>query len=162
MENLWAPWRIEYVRRAKEKGCIFCDKPTSDNDAASYIIYRGKKNFILLNAYPYNPGHLMVAPYRHIASVELLDDEELTEHARLIRQCLKWLREVFAPDGFNVGMNLGRIAGAGFDQHLHTHIVPRWAGDTNFMPVVGGVGVVNQALEEVYRELMQAVAGSAP
>jgi ATP adenylyltransferase len=154
MEYLWAPWRIEYIKKVHEPGCIFCQKPVEKNDTDNLILYRGQKNFIIMNSYPYNPGHLMVAPYRHIASLDELADEELGEHYRLVAQSTRILSKVFKPDGFNIGMNLGRIAGAGIDKHIHTHIVPRWAGDTNFMPVMADTRVVNEALEETYKKLV--------
>lgn len=154
MENLWAPWRVEYIKKAtKEEGCILCQKPAQDDDAASYILYRGKKNFIMLNAYPYNSGHLMVAPYRHVADLEKLTTDELHEHFEMVSRSAAVLKQVFQPAGLNIGMNLGRVAGAGIDKHLHSHVVPRWAGDTNFMPVIGDTRVINEALAETYKTL---------
>jgi ATP adenylyltransferase len=153
MEHIWAPWRIRYIQKGKVEGCILCDKPKENKDVANYILHRGSKNFVILNSYPYNPGHLMVAPYRHVDSLEKLTDEELHEHYEMVRHSLEVLREVFKPGGFNVGMNLGRVAGAGIDDHIHTHIVPRWAGDTNFMPVMDDVRVIPQALAECYEQL---------
>lgn len=155
MKNLWAPWRVEYIKKAgKEEGCILCQKPTQDDDAANYILYRGKKNFIMLNAYPYNSGHLMIAPYRHMADLEELTIDELHEHFEMVSRSVAVLKQVFQPAGFNIGMNLGRVAGAGVDKHLHSHIVPRWAGDTNFMPVIGDTRVINEALAETYKALV--------
>ena len=153
MENLWAPWRIEYIKKVDEVGCIFCQKPAEESDASNYILYRGQKNFIIMNSYPYSPGHLMIAPYRHIANLDGLTDEELCEHYELVRSSVAVLRKVFKPDGFNIGMNLGRVAGAGIDKHLHSHIVPRWSGDTNFMPVIADTNVVNEAIDETYQKL---------
>lgn len=153
MEHLWAPWRIEYIKKADEVGCLFCQKPTENSDASNYILYRGQKNFIIMNSYPYNAGHLMVATYRHIANLDELTNEELGEHHELVRRSVALLRQVFKPDGFNIGMNLGRVAGAGVDKHIHSHIVPRWAGDTNFMPVIADTDVINEALEETYKKL---------
>jgi len=153
MEQIWAPWRIKYIRMEKPPGCILCEKPGQSTDAASYILYRGDKNFVIMNAYPYNPGHLMVAPYRHVASPDELSDDERDEHFEIVSQSLKVLRQVFSPDGFNLGINLGKVAGAGIEDHFHTHIVPRWQGDTNFMPVTSGVRVVPQALAETYNQL---------
>ena len=154
MKNLWAPWRVEYIKKAiKEEGCILCQKPAQDDDAASYILYRGKKNFIMLNAYPYNSGHLMVAPYRHVADLEELSTDELHEHFEMVSRSAAVLKQVFQPAGLNIGMNLGRVAGAGIDKHLHSHVVPRWAGDTNFMPVIGDTRVINEALAETYKAL---------
>jgi ATP adenylyltransferase len=153
MEYMWAPWRIKYIQMGKAKGCILCDKPKENNDAPNYILFRGEKNFIMLNNYPYNPGHLMIAPYRHVASLEELTNEELHEHFEIVSQSLKVLRQVFDPSGFNIGINMGRVAGAGIADHVHTHIVPRWQGDTNFMPVVSDVRVVPEALAETYKKL---------
>ena len=154
MEHLWAPWRMEYVKIAKEEGCILCRKPLESNDPANYILHRGRHNFIIMNSYPYNTGHLMVAPNRHVADLEGLTDEELGEHYRLVQHSIVVLKQVLEPEGFNIGMNLGRIAGAGVDKHIHTHIVPRWGGDTNFMPVIANTDVVNEALQETYDKLV--------
>jgi len=153
MEHLWAPWRIEYLRMTPESGCILCRKPGEDNDEANLILYRGEHNFIILNAFPYNPGHLMVAPYRHTADLHELEEEEAMEHFRIIKKGLGLLREVMEPAGFNIGLNLGRAAGAGIAEHLHTHIVPRWGGDTNFMPVLSDTKVLPEALTATYRKL---------
>ena len=153
MEHIWAPWRIQYILMEKPEGCILCEKPGQKNDAQNYILYRGDKNFVILNAYPYNPGHLMIAPYRHIANLEDLTDEELHEHFEILRRSVRLLKEAFKPGGFNIGINIGRAAGAGIDEHVHTHIVPRWQGDTNFMPVFSNVRVVNEALAETYEKL---------
>jgi len=153
MEQIWAPWRIEYIQMEKPEGCILCDKPKQNNDEPNYILYRGENNFVILNAYPYNPGHLMIAPYRHIASLEELTDEELKEHFEIARRSTKILQQVFNPGGFNLGINLGKVAGAGIDDHFHTHIVPRWQGDTNFTPVIANVKVLPEALSETYQKL---------
>ncbi len=153
MEQIWAPWRIEYIEMEKPEGCILCDKPKENNDVLNYILYRGGKNFIIMNRYPYNPGHLMIAPYRHIANLEELSDEELYEHYQIVSRSLKVLRQVFNPGGFNIGINMGRAAGAGIEEHVHTHIVPRWHGDTNFMPVVADTKVVSEALAGTYGKL---------
>ena len=148
MELIWAPWRIEYIQMEKPEGCILCNKPEQNNDALNYILYRGEKNFVMLNAYPYNPGHLMIAPYRHTASIEELTDEELKEHFEIARRSTSIIRQVFNPGGFNLGINLGRISGAGIDDHFHTHIVPRRPRDTNFIPVIAAVSVVLEPLSE--------------
>jgi len=153
MQHLWAPWRMEYIMLEKPSGCILCQKPGQDNDAANYILYRGDKNFVIMNTYPYNPGHLMIAPYRHIASLEELTSEELHEHIEVVSLSIRVLRQVFSPGGFNVGINMGREAGAGIADHVHTHVVPRWQGDVNFMPVVADTRVVPQALAETYEKL---------
>lgn len=153
MEHIWAPWRIEYIQMEKPEGCIFCDKSSQSDDAQNYILYRGDKNFVIMNSYPYNPGHLMIVPYQHTGNLEELADEALHEHIKIISRSIELLKKAFSPDGFNVGMNIGRIAGAGIADHVHTHIVPRWSGDTNFMPVVAGTKVVNEAIGETYQKL---------
>jgi len=153
MKHIWAPWRIEYIQMEKPKGCILCEKPRENNDVPNYIVYRGEKNFVILNSYPYNPGHLLVAPYRHVGNLEELADEELHEHFEIVRRGVKLLKQAFNPGGFNLGINIGAIAGAGIVDHFHTHIVPRWSGDTNFMPVVAEARVLPEALAETYEKL---------
>ncbi len=154
MKRLWAPWRIAYIREIEKiEGCIFCVKPQENRDDENFLLYRGKTAFVLLNIFPYNSGHLMVAPYRHTALLEDLSPEEARELWHLVTVAVQALKRTFQPDGFNVGLNLGRAAGAGFDQHLHVHIVPRWVGDTNFMPVIGDTKVIPEGLEETYRRL---------
>ncbi|MFC1901771.1 HIT domain-containing protein [Chloroflexota bacterium] len=153
MKHIWAPWRIEYILAEKTEGCILCDKPKEDKDESNYILYRGEKNFIILNGYPYNPGHLLVVPYRHIGSLEELTEEERNEHFAIVSRSLTVLRDVHNPGGFNIGANLGKVAGAGIDDHFHSHVIPRWQGDTNYVTVVADVRVVPQALAETYREL---------
>ena len=153
MKQIWAPWRIEYIQMQKPEGCILCDKPKQKDDVANYILYRGDHNFVIMNSYPYNPGHLMVAPYRHVAHLEELTDRERHEHFDIVSRSVKLLKEVFSPAGFNIGINMGKVAGAGIDDHIHTHIVPRWQGDTNFMPLIADVRVVPEALAETYKKL---------
>lgn len=153
MDYIWAPWRIEYILSSKDEECIFCDKPKGDNDRENLILYRAKHNLVMLNKYPYNPGHLMVAPYKHVSQLDYLEDDELLEHIQLMKRCVIMLREVMSPDGFNMGVNLGRVAGAGIEEHIHTHIVPRWNGDTNFMPVVSDTRAVPEALDATYTKL---------
>lgn len=156
MERLWTPWRMEYIKSAgaeAQGGCIFCDLPAKGDDEAVYIVARTDRAFAILNAYPYNPGHLMVAPFRHIGELEGLEESELLETGRLLQRSIRALRDVMQPQGFNLGMNLGRIAGAGLPDHLHWHVVPRWDGDTNFMPVLGQTKVLPELLEETYGKL---------
>ena len=153
MEQLWAPWRMEYINSAREgegQGCIFCEKPKEDDDEKNYILARTDLSFGILNAYPYNSGHLMVAPFRHEGELENLKEDELLDAQLLIQRCIKALKEAMQPDGFNLGMNLGQVAGAGIPDHLHWHVVPRWSGDTNFMPAVGGTKVLPQSLSDTY------------
>lgn len=153
MEHIWAPWRMEFIRMEKPEGCIFCQKPEEEKDEANLILFRGEKNFVILNSFPYNPGHLMVTPYRHVPSLEEMTDEELQEHFELLKRSTKALRRVLNPAGFNIGINIGRSAGAGISDHAHTHIVPRWEGDTNFMPLIANARVVPEALVSTYQKL---------
>ena len=156
MDYLWALWRIEYIKIAKEeakKGCILCSKPAAADDRKNLILHRGKHSFIIMNAYPYNSGHLMVAPKRHVANLEDLEDAERNELFAFVSHSIAVMKKTFNAEGFNVGMNLGRIAGAGIDTHIHTHVVPRWVGDTNFMPVTGDIRIVNEAILETYDKL---------
>ena len=153
MERLWAPWRIEYVQGAKEEGCILCQKPKENKDEANFILYRGQNNFLILNAFPYNLGHLMVVPYRHVANLQDLTDEEVKEHFNIVKKSVGLLAETLNPTGFNIGLNVGKVAGAGIETHLHTHVVPRWEGDTNFMPVLSNTRVISEALTATYKKL---------
>jgi ATP adenylyltransferase len=157
MEQLWAPWRIEYIRAAKATGCILCQKPRENDDQANFILYRGENNFVILNAFPYSPGHLMIAPYRHVANLQDLTDDEAMEHFDLVKKSLTLLKQVLKPDGFNLGLNVGKIAGAGIEEHLHTHIVPRWQGDTNFMPVLSDTRVISEGLAATYKKLKAVI-----
>lgn len=138
---------------APESGCFLCQKPEEDRDEANLILYRGEHNFVLMNAFPYNPGHLMVAPYRHDSDLQSYSYDEAQEHFEIIRKMLALLRDVMDATGFNIGINLGRVAGAGVPDHIHTHIVPRWGGDTNFMPVVCDTKVLPEALNATYSKL---------
>lgn len=150
---------MEYINKANEgQGCFLCDKPRENSDSSNLILYRGKSNFIILNSYPYNTGHLMVAPYRHLGHPSLLNEVEAKEHLEMIILGLKVLTAAMKPEGFNIGMNLGRAAGAGVADHIHTHIVPRWQGDTNFMPVIGGTKVLPEMLAATYEKLKQSLA----
>ncbi|RMF61643.1 MAG: HIT domain-containing protein [Calditrichaeota bacterium] len=150
---LWAPWRMEYILSEKEKECIFCSKTREDDDRTNLILFRGEHNFVIMNKYPYNNGHLMVVPYRHISEFEELTEAEFSEMTRLIAKSINALKAALQPEGFNIGMNVGKIAGAGIDDHLHFHIVPRWAADTNFMPVVGHTKVISEGLWETWDKL---------
>ena len=157
MKIMWAPWRIEYIRSPKHDGCIFCDFPKENRDKERLILYRGEHCFIIMNNYPYNPGHVMIAPYRHVGKWEDLTDQELLEMMQLSQLVIKALKRTMNPHGFNMGVNLGRVAGAGIDDHVHLHIVPRWNGDTNFMPVIADTKVIPESLEEAYDELKAAI-----
>lgn len=153
MDSLWAPWRIKYILGEKEPGCFFCRKSQEADDAKNHILIRDRTCFVLLNTYPYNAGHLMIAPYKHTGELDDLTEGELADMTQLIVRCKQLLTRAIKPDGFNLGMNLGRVAGAGVLDHAHWHIVPRWSGDTNFMPVLAGTHVVPQALDELYATL---------
>jgi ATP adenylyltransferase len=154
---LWAPWRLEYIEQADEQpGCIFCTALESSDDEEGLVVHRGRRAFVLLNKFPYASGHLMVAPKRHVGDLGDLEDEEVLELHRLVLQGLGALAETSAPQGYNLGWNLGRVAGAGVTDHVHLHIVPRWAGDTNFMPVLADVKVLPEHLAETRRKLAAA------
>ncbi len=161
MEHLWAPWRISYVSAEQPEGCIFCTKPVAGDDEANQILHRGDLICIMLNAYPYNTGHLMIAPYRHIADPLELTPQESSEILYGIRIAIEILRDAFSPEGFNIGMNVGHVAGAGYAEHVHVHVVPRWSGDTNFMAVTADTRVVPEALADSYRRLKEALARRA-
>jgi ATP adenylyltransferase len=159
MERLWSPWRMAYIRgeigggRDKDGGCIFCDLPAKNDDRGNHILARGRHTFVMLNAFPYNPGHLMIAPFRHLGEFGKLSDDELLESMAFAKTAIRALEESSDAHGFNLGMNLGRIAGAGIADHLHLHLVPRWGGDTNFMPVVGQTKVLPELLAETWERL---------
>ena len=160
MKRLWAPWRLQYIEQTPhEEGCIFCVKPQQARDDENYLLHRGPHCFIMLNAFPYNNGHLLIAPYRHLPDLAELNDDEQLDLLALTNLGMKTLREVYHPQGFNVGINVGQVAGAGIADHIHLHIVPRWSGDTNFMPVLGETRVVPQALSESYERLKKQVRG---
>ena len=155
-KQLWAPWRLEYMQAADEQvGCVFC-LAKAENDEESLVVHRGQHAFVLLNKFPYASGHLMVAPFRHVGDFGELEDEEALEIHRLASQGIGALAETFAPQGYNLGWNLGRIAGAGVVDHVHLHLVPRWAGDTNFMPVLADVKVLPEHLVETRGKLAAA------
>ena len=157
MDQIWSPWRMEYILAAKEQGddsgCIFDDLPAEDDDERTRILRRGRLAFVIMNSFPYNPGHVMVAPYRHVGDFRALEADALAEIDALIGRSITALEDEMQPHGFNLGMNLGRVAGAGIPDHVHWHVVPRWNGDTNFMPVVGQTRVLPELLEETYRRL---------
>lgn len=154
MEYITAPWRKEYVKKVSvSKECIFCQALKQSDEEATYILYRGKHNFIILNKYPYNPGHLMIAPYEHLSRIEEAPSESTNEMGDLLKLSLKILRKQYQPHGFNIGMNLGQSAGAGVVDHYHLHVVPRWTGDSNFMPLFSSTKVVIEDLTITYNNL---------
>lgn len=152
MDKLWAPWRSKYIYLRKNKKCIFCGKRTSKNKG-SYIIERSRHSFAMLNAYPYNNAHVMVAPYRHVDALDKLRDAEITDLFKLVNIIKLRIDRRLAPHGYNIGINIGRVGGAGFTGHVHVHIVPRWNGDTNFMPALAGVKVISESLDTSYQIL---------
>lgn len=158
-EQLHAPWRMEYIQQAGQPTgtCIFCDKPREERDRDNYILYRGTHCYLILNAFPYNNGHLMVIPYQHTAELADLSVDIQTEMMQLATLAVAALRRAMLPDGFNLGMNVGRAAGAGIAEHLHLHVVPRWNGDTNFMTVLGNTRVLPESLERTWDKVRGAL-----
>ena len=162
MDRLWSPWRAHHVEsnaaaRASEDTTLFARLAAEDRDDENLILWRGRHVFVLLNLYPYNNGHLLIAPYRPVADYDALTPEEQADLFTTLHRALGWLRAALNPDGFNVGMNLGAAAGAGVPDHLHLHVVPRWTADTNFMPVVGETKVLPESLEDTYRRLRAVI-----
>jgi len=157
MKVIWAPWRMKYILSEKSEECLFCEKANQKKDKENYILLRGKRAFIILNTFPYNNGHLMVVPYRHLANLEELSQQELSELTSLVMKGVTSLKEALNPDGFNIGLNLGEAAGAGIKDHLHVHIVPRWSEDNNFMPVVANTKVIMESLDDTYKKLSKAM-----
>jgi ATP adenylyltransferase len=155
MEIKWTPWRGQYIKGSShdDEGCVLCVAFQSNRDAEKLVLYRGEHAYVLMNLYPYNPGHLMVAPYAHTADFAHLEPAVGAEIMALGQHCTAVLQAEMQPHGFNLGMNLGRVGGAGVDQHLHLHIVPRWNGDTNFMPLIGGVKLIPEAIDDTYAAL---------
>lgn len=159
IDHLWAPWRMEYIRSPRDEeanACIFCHKPKEDSDRKNLILYHGKEVFVIMNLFPYNNGHMMVVPYRHLSDYRELNEAERHEISDITAICIEVLNKVMRPDGFNIGFNLGISAGAGIAEHIHQHIVPRWTGDTNFMPVLGHTKVQVDGLEETWLKLKEA------
>jgi ATP adenylyltransferase len=155
-QRIWAPWRLPYVKDASkdsEAGCIFCTKPAEDEDERNLIVHRGERCFVILNLFPYTNGHLMIAPYAHLATLPELDPETTAEMMALAQRAIVVLDRTYEPHGYNAGLNQGRAAGAGYEGHIHLHVVPRWSGDTNYMPVLADTRVMPQSLEESYRAL---------
>lgn len=156
MEQLWAPWRLAYIKGPEPEGCIFCTKPAVGRDEENLIVWRGGSAFVMLNRYPYNSGHVMAVPVRHTGDLDQLTPSEVQDLWEAVRRSVRALRRAFGAQAFNIGVNLGRAAGAGITDHLHVHVVPRWTGDTNFMPVLADVKVIPQHLQDTYRQLREA------
>ena len=154
MKQIWAPWRLQYILEGNPEGCIFCVKPTEDKDRENLILFRGKHIFIIMNLFPYNNGHLMIVPYQHAEDLSGLPEDVLCELMTFTKKSTTILKQVFSTQGFNIGINLGKAAGAGIDEHLHIHIVPRWMGDTNFMPVLADLKVMPQHIWATYDLLL--------
>ncbi|MDD5347537.1 MAG: HIT domain-containing protein [Candidatus Omnitrophica bacterium] len=155
MDRLWAPWRIKYVQSKKTGGCLFC-RASRASGARGRVVFRTAGSICMLNIFPYNNGHLMVAPLRHTGTLERLGDAETLDLFRAVKRAQKLLDGVLQPHGYNIGLNIGSAAGAGIPSHVHVHVVPRWRGDTNFMPVAGSTKVISQSLDELYRRLLHA------
>ena len=153
MNKLWAPWRIDYIRTPKEKGCIFCIKSHDEDDRENLVLYRGNESFVLMNLYPYSNGHLMISPYQHTSDTNDISSQGNEEIMWLANQSMNILTHAMNAEGFNFGANLGKAGGAGIEEHIHYHIVPRWSGDTNFMPVVGNTKVLVEGLRESWDNL---------
>jgi len=156
MKQIWAPWRLEYIQSPDSGSCIFCLEQSTEADQARLIVARGKHSYVIMNRYPYSNGHLMVSPFRHLGNFDELSDEEILEIHHLTVLGQRALREVCGAQGFNIGWNLGQVAGAGVADHIHVHIVPRWAGDSNFMPVLADTRVIPQHIEMTYALLVEA------
>jgi ATP adenylyltransferase len=162
-DRIWAPWRLDYVKDASkdsEDECIFCGKPAEGDDEANLIVHRGESCFVILNKYPYTNGHLMVAPYDHVGSLPEIDRDTIAEMMSLAQEAMTILERTYSPHGYNVGFNQGRVAGAGVEHHIHMHVVPRWGGDTNFMPVLADTRVMPQTLEQSYEALAGSFGGT--
>jgi ATP adenylyltransferase len=153
IQPIWAPWRMQYILSKKGPECIFCEKPKEDKDRGNLILFRSTHGFIIMNLYPYNNGHLMVVPYRHVYSITELSDDELLDLMKMVQQAVDCLKEAFLPEGFNIGLNIGKVAGAGIEEHLHFHVIPRWVGDTHFMAVLGEVRVIPEHVLSTYDKL---------
>jgi len=155
-KRLWAPWRMEYIQRElanESEGCFLCDKPKSNDNEKNLILFKGKLTFVIMNLYPYNNAHLMICPYRHNSEFTTLSKEERSESQEVISGSINILTEQMNPEGFNVGLNIGKAGGAGVEEHLHWHLVPRWFADTNFMPVLGSTKVIMDGLTDTFRKL---------
>jgi ATP adenylyltransferase len=162
MKVLWAPWRGEYLTAERKGGCIFCEETVEKNDEKNYIFYRGRLVFGILNRFPYNSGHLMIAPYRHVANIQDLEVEEWTGMLELLKDSVRALDDFMHPHGYNIGFNAGGAAAGGGFEHLHMHVVPRWSGDTNFMPVLADTKVISEHMDNTYKKLSERLNGPQP
>lgn len=153
MDKLWAPWRIKYVSQKKESGCLFCKIHKQKKDKKNLIIFRSLHCFAVLNRFPYNNGHILITPYKHTSKLEKLNEKEFTDIYKVTLKIKKMLTNILNPSGFNIGFNIGEDAGAGIVNHLHLHLVPRWKGDTNFMPVLSKTKIISESLEDLYQKL---------
>ncbi len=160
MKTLWAPWRIEYIRNEKPPGCIFCGKDSGSHDKDDLVLHRTSCSFVMLNRYPYSNGHLLVAPFRHVPTLEGLSADEVLDLFDLMKLSCRVLQSIASPQGYNIGINLGKAAGAGVEEHLHVHVVPRWNGDTNFMSVIGDLRVMPENLRATYDALLPGFASA--
>lgn len=160
MRRLWTPWRLEFIRGERPSTCVFCDKANDNKDRDNLVLFRGEHNYIIMNLYPYTNGHLMVIPYGHAQSMDCLDPKVINEMMGLVNRCLIATRKAMSPHGFNVGANIGKAAGAGIEEHFHMHVVPRWQGDHNFMPVLSNTQLIPEMLRATYDRLLEAgIAG---
>jgi ATP adenylyltransferase len=159
MDKLWAPWRVGYVQAKRKTGCIFCRAARLKTESkGDFVLLRTRKSLAMLNIFPYNNGHLMVAPLRHVRDISLLDDQEALDLFKTLNRVKGFLQKTLSPDGYNIGINISAIAGAGIPGHLHIHIVPRWRGDTNFMPVLNNTKIISQSLEDLYKRLKLCIS----
>lgn len=165
MKRLYSPWRSEYIQtfkeRKKSKGCLFCTIAKDNNDAKNLIVWRGQKCFVVINRFPYNSGHIMIVPYKHAKDFSKLTDSELSEIMITAKKCFKAFKEVNNPQGFNFGLNIGSVAGAGIAGHIHFHIVPRWDGDTNFMPVLASIKIISEDINKCFKQFREALKKSS-
>jgi ATP adenylyltransferase len=158
MKRLWAPWRLQYILGKKPKGCVLCSIAKKKTDKKNYILSRRKFSYIVLNKYPYNNGHIMVVPYKHTGDLNKLSSATLLEVIEGVTEATNLLKKAFKPSGFNVGINIGKAAGAGIEKHLHFHVVPRWEADTNFLPIMSGVRTLPDSLDNTYRKLANTMS----
>lgn len=153
IQPMWAPWRLEYILKKKTSNCIFCDMLKDDRDRENLILYRSSQGFVIMNLFPYNNGHLMVVPYRHVFSITELADDELLDLMKMTQHSVSCLKAALMPEGYNIGVNIGKVAGAGIEEHLHFHIIPRWVGDTHFMAALTEVRVIPEHVQSTYDKL---------